>query len=59
MKEFNGLTMPMEYNLEQLLYNYDLPVEHEKFQELIKKFIKDVNLITSEVVYGIDIEDLN
>ena len=49
----------MEYNLEQLLYNYDLPVEHEKFQELIKKFIKDVNLITSEVVYGIDIEDLN
>jgi len=57
MNNVNDL-MPMEFNLEQLLYDYNLPAEHEKFQELIKSFIKDVNLIVADVVYGINIEDL-
>ena len=57
MNNINDL-MPMDFNLEQLLCSYDLPAEHEKFQKLIKTFIKDVNVIASEVVYGIDVEDI-
>lgn len=57
MNDFDDL-MPMEFNLEQLLYNYNLPADHEKFQELIKTFIKDVDLIVADVVYGIDMEDV-
>jgi len=52
------ILMPMDFNLEQLLYSYNLPAEHEKFRELIKSFIKDVDLIVADVVYGIDAEDM-
>jgi len=57
MNNFDDL-MPMEFNLEQLLYKYGLPAEHEKYQELINEFVKRANLIACDVVYGIDIEDV-